>query len=84
MNLLIFNQLLTQLSVHVVLDVANLLEQYVRRRYTMDISRAVKKRSSCERASEMAIGQVRVWCVCVFLPRDDMHFPLELCPKVRT
>jgi len=70
MNLLIFNQLLTQLSVHVVLDVANLLEQYVRRRYTMDISRAVKKRSSCARASEMAIGQVRVCVrVCVFTAR---------------
>ena len=70
MNLLIFNQLLTQLSVHVVLDVANLLEQYVRRRYTMDISRAVKKRSSCARASEMAIAQVRVCVrVCVFTAR---------------
>jgi len=84
MNLLIFNQLLTQLSVHVVLEVANLLEQYVRRRYTMDISRAVKKGARVRVPVRWQSVRYVCVCVCVFLPRDGMHFPLELCPKVRT
>ena len=69
MNLLIFNQLLTQLSVHVVLEVANLLEQYVRRRYTMDISRAVKKGARVRVPVRWQSVRYVCVCVCVFTAR---------------